>query len=84
MYIAAAAPNAHSVGATNGLSHVVASTVRAIGPALATSLFSLTMENNWLGGYAVYVILAGFAMVGSYVAKYLPHDVWQRKGESED
>lgn len=84
MFIAAAAPNPYSVGTTNGLSHVVASSVRAIGPALATSLFSLTMENNWLGGYAVYAILATIAIIGCYVANYLPREIWSRKGEFEE
>ncbi|KAH7884692.1 MFS general substrate transporter [Phlebopus sp. FC_14] len=53
-----AAPNKQSLGTTNGLSQTLTSIARAIGPAVATSLFAVSKEKNVLGGNLVYVILA--------------------------
>ncbi|KAJ7359951.1 hypothetical protein DFH08DRAFT_953042 [Mycena albidolilacea] len=50
IYISAAAPNRASLGATNGLCQLTVSLFRAVGPALANSLFSLSMEKGYLHG----------------------------------
>ncbi len=57
IYITASSPNKNSLGATNGISQTTVSIARAIGPALATSLFSFSADKNILEGYAVYVVL---------------------------
>ncbi|KAG6817265.1 hypothetical protein H0H87_010926 [Tephrocybe sp. NHM501043] len=57
IFIAAASPNRASLGATNGLSQMTVSFMRAIGPAAANSLFSLSIEKDYLSGYLVYYIL---------------------------
>ncbi|KAF8150913.1 major facilitator superfamily domain-containing protein [Crassisporium funariophilum] len=84
MFITTSAPNKRSLGATNGLSQTTVSIARAIGPAMATSLFSFSVENNILGGYGVYAffaILSGFSLV---LASRLPHKVWDEHEPAED
>lgn len=78
MYVSTAAPNKRSLGATNGIAQLAAAIVRSIGPASATSLFALSVEHNWMGGYAVYAILMGLASLTLVVANRLPREVWPR------
>ncbi|KAI9507532.1 hypothetical protein F5148DRAFT_103337 [Russula earlei] len=76
-------PSAHSVtprgmiGTTNGLAQTVASVQRAIGPAIVASLFSLSLENNIMGGYGVFygLTLCTFGVV--FLASRLPPDRWR-------
>ncbi|KAJ7662886.1 hypothetical protein B0H17DRAFT_1144254 [Mycena rosella] len=56
MFVAAAAPKS-SRGAVNGLMHTAGSLARAIARIMATFIFSLSVEENLLGGYAVYLVL---------------------------
>ncbi|KAL0577973.1 hypothetical protein V5O48_004009 [Marasmius crinis-equi] len=72
MYIQAASPNRASLGATNGIAQLSVSLCRAIGPAAANSLFSLSMKNGYLGGYLVYYILLGIAGMALMAASLLP------------
>ncbi|KAF8876548.1 hypothetical protein BD779DRAFT_1560046, partial [Infundibulicybe gibba] len=51
--------------------------VRAVGPALATSLFSFSVEKNMLGGYAVYAILFCISCLTIFLAVLLPEKVWE-------
>ncbi|KAF8150914.1 major facilitator superfamily transporter [Crassisporium funariophilum] len=78
MYVTEAAPNRRSLGATNGLSQTTVSLARAIGPALSTSLYSLSIEHNILGGYAVYAILASLACLAMVLAVQLPRQIWHK------
>ncbi|KAF8876547.1 major facilitator superfamily domain-containing protein [Infundibulicybe gibba] len=81
IYVTASSPNQHSLGATNGLSQMCISFVRAIGPALATSLFSLSVEKNMLGGYAVYAVLFCISFIVMFLAVHLPEKVWEEKDD---
>ncbi|TFK62044.1 MFS general substrate transporter [Pluteus cervinus] len=86
MYVTGSAPNKRSLGATNGLSQTSVSVARAIGPALFTSLFSFSLEEKLMGGYAVYVILFVMSVAGMGVARMLPVRVWddcEEEGEEE-
>ncbi|KAF7375262.1 Major facilitator superfamily multidrug-resistance DHA1 sub-family [Mycena sanguinolenta] len=76
IFVTSSAPKS-SRGAVNGMSQTLVALARAIGPAMATSLFSFSVQHNILGGYMVYlvfVILSGFALV---LAKHLPAEVWE-------
>lgn len=77
MYVTASAPNKRSLGATNGLSQTTASIVRAIGPALSTSLFSYSIQHNILGGYGVYVLMATLSLFALVIATFLPAHLWE-------
>ncbi|PFH46776.1 hypothetical protein AMATHDRAFT_7417 [Amanita thiersii Skay4041] len=77
LYVTTSAPNKRSLGATNGLSQATASFTRAIGPALIAALFSWSVENNLLGGYAVYIILFVCSCLALPLAACLPQQVWE-------
>jgi MFS family permease len=76
MYTTASAP-ASSRGTVNGISQTTASIARAIGPALSTSLFSLSVECNILGGYAVYAFFFVLSVAALLLGRRLPEQVWK-------
>lgn len=76
MYITTSAPNKRSLGATNGLSQTTVSIARAIGPALSTSLFSVSVQKNILGGFGVYAIFTTLSCFALFLASRLPEKVW--------
>ncbi|PFH51086.1 hypothetical protein AMATHDRAFT_75169 [Amanita thiersii Skay4041] len=76
IFIAGASPNRASLGATNGLSQMSVSVMRAIGPAAANSLYSLSIDQGYLGGNLVYYILMGVVVVALYFSTLLPRDAW--------
>jgi len=77
IFISAATPNRASLGATNGLSQVSVSIMRAIGPATANSLFSLSIEKNYLGGQLVYYVLVLLTGGALALSSLLPPQVWR-------
>jgi hypothetical protein len=78
MFITASAPTNTILGAINGLGQTSASTARAVGPALATSLFAMSKERNLLGGNAVYVILIMLAGALRWLGSQLPDEIRER------
>jgi len=48
------------------------SVMRAIGPALANSLFSFSIEKGYCGGYFVYYVLVLVVLGSVYVGSLLP------------
>ncbi|KIK98035.1 hypothetical protein PAXRUDRAFT_824362 [Paxillus rubicundulus Ve08.2h10] len=72
MHITASAPNQKTLGAVNGLSQTTASTVRAIGPAMATSMFAYSIEHNIIGGYAVYLVMIAITLATVRLGAMLP------------
>jgi hypothetical protein len=77
IYISAASPNRASLGATNGLAQLLVSIMRAIGPAISTSLFSLSLAEGYLGGGLVYTVLLAISLVAIAFGTTLPRQVWQ-------
>ncbi|KAF8637897.1 hypothetical protein AX17_002520 [Amanita inopinata Kibby_2008] len=69
----------NALGATNGLAQTMVSISRAIGPALSTSLFSLSVEKNLLGGYAVYAILFMCSCLALLLAMRMPSKIWEEQ-----
>ncbi|KAH9036942.1 hypothetical protein EDB85DRAFT_2086351, partial [Lactarius pseudohatsudake] len=67
-------PNRRSLGATNGLAQTVVSIQRAVGPALAISLFAFSLHNSVLGGHFAYVVLLSLVGVSLCVAIQPPRD----------
>ncbi|KIY45865.1 MFS general substrate transporter [Fistulina hepatica ATCC 64428] len=84
MFITTASPNRASLGATNGLSQASVSTFRAVGPALASSLFSFTLEHNVLGGNFVYILMLSFAFLAIALSTRLPSHVWVEMDPESD
>ena len=69
------------LGATNGLAQMATSIMRAIGPALINSLFSLSIEQNILGGkgYIVYMVQLGLLLVISKTITLFPSEPWRNE-----
>jgi MFS family permease len=84
MFITTSAPNKRSLGATNGLSQMAVSFARAIGPALATSLFSFSVENNIFGGFGVYIIFVVLSVLALLLATRLPPKLWDQYESEHD
>lgn len=78
MFITASAPAKNVLGAINGLGQTSASVARAIGPALATSLFAFSKEHNLLNGDAVFFILIVLTGVLGWLASQLPDEMQVR------
>ncbi|KAF9219758.1 MFS general substrate transporter [Gyrodon lividus] len=76
MFINAAAPNRASIGATNGLAQMIVSVMRAVGPAVVNSAFSLSIEQHIMGGYLAYWVLAGMVLITLWVGSLLPQNLW--------
>lgn len=66
------------MGATNGMAQTVVSIVRAVGPAVSTSLFAVSVKHNLLGGYAVYLILIVLSGMSLFVVVRMPKKPWGR------
>lgn len=77
IYISASSPNRASLGATNGIAQLLVSIMRAIGPAAATSLFSLSLAEGYLGGGLVYMVLLMISLAAVTIGTTLPQQVWQ-------
>ncbi|KAG9225003.1 hypothetical protein CCMSSC00406_0001846 [Pleurotus cornucopiae] len=76
IYISASAPSRSMLGATNGLAQTTVSIMRAIGPATANSLFSLSIEKQYLGGWMVYYSLLCVVGASIFVGSLLPRQIW--------
>ncbi|KIK52657.1 hypothetical protein GYMLUDRAFT_1028562 [Collybiopsis luxurians FD-317 M1] len=85
LYLTTSPPSRSALGATNGLSQTTVSISRAIGPVMSTSLFSLSVQKNWLGGYAVYLFFAVLSLGSVALARLLPEGLWEEaEAEVED
>lgn len=77
IYIAAASPNRASLGATNGIAQLLVSITRAIGPASATSMFSISIKTPEHAWFAYYFMLS-LVCIGIGASLLLPRKVWSR------
>ncbi|KAI0059263.1 MFS general substrate transporter [Artomyces pyxidatus] len=77
MFISTSVPNRQSLAATNGLAQTIISVQRAVGPAMATSLFAFSLEKNVMGGNFVYVVLILMSLSSLYLANQLPLNTWK-------
>ncbi|EIW54332.1 MFS general substrate transporter [Trametes versicolor FP-101664 SS1] len=83
IFITSSAANNRALGATNGIAQFIASVVRALGPVASTSLFAVSLQRNWLGGYGVYPIMIALALVLFTVSTHLPRNLWPKEKEAE-
>jgi hypothetical protein len=74
IFIAAAAPNRASLGATNGIAQLSVSVVRAVGPALVSSAYSLSIdkEHHYMNGRLVYYMTVALSLAAIMVGTLLP------------
>jgi MFS family permease len=64
-----------ALGTTAGMAQAVASSMRSIAPSVASSLFSISLQEKLAGGNMVYFILIGIAFVGVRVSLLLPRSI---------
>jgi len=76
IYLTASTPNKRSLGSVHGMAQTTASVARTIGPATATSLFAFSLQTQWLGGNAVYLVLITLSCVGVFCVLQLPRRAW--------
>ncbi|CEL60265.1 hypothetical protein RSOLAG1IB_09489 [Rhizoctonia solani AG-1 IB] len=74
IYVNSSAPSKDSLGTLNGISQTTISVIRAIGPATATSLFSLSVRKNILGGNFIYAILLVTCCIAIYASRWLKEE----------
>ncbi|CAE7170299.1 unnamed protein product [Rhizoctonia solani] len=74
IYVNTSAPSKDALGTLNGISQTIICVIRAIGPATATSLFSLSVEKNIMGGNFVYGILLIMVCVGVFASRWLKEE----------
>ena len=81
IFIAAAAPNKASLGATNGLAQLSVAIVRAIGPALASSVYSLSIDetHHYMNGGLVYYMTVALSLGAIWLGTLLPNNPWKGK-----
>jgi len=72
LFVRSASPTPAALGATNGIAQTMASLMRTVGPASATSLFAVSREHELLGGYLVYAVLLPIAAVTLAASFLLP------------
>ncbi|TFL01704.1 major facilitator superfamily domain-containing protein [Pterulicium gracile] len=72
MFIVNGAPTKGSLGATNGLAQMMSTIMRTIAPFFASSLFSVSIEKNIMGGTMVYWVLCALGTIGLYLSLFLP------------
>ena len=65
-------PTKASLASVNGLGQIVACFTRSLSPSIASSLFSISIQHNLLGGNMVYVILLSIILLAIRVSLLLP------------
>lgn len=69
--IAESAPKS-ILGSVNGIVQMAGCTMRTIAPTAASSLFSISLERQLLGGNLVYVVLFAIVLLGIKCSLTLP------------
>ncbi|KAG5644659.1 hypothetical protein DXG03_008041 [Asterophora parasitica] len=72
LFILDAAPGNAALGAVNGLSQMMSSVVRTMAPTIASSLFSISLQQKIVGGYMVYCVIIGIVLAGWSMSLLLP------------
>lgn len=66
------APNPRILGTLNALALTEVSGIRAVSPALFTSLFAVGVRTQWVWGYFIWVVLAVIALIYTVASRYIP------------
>ncbi|CAK7220705.1 hypothetical protein SCUCBS95973_004253 [Sporothrix curviconia] len=77
------APSPQQLGTLNALALTGASAIRAFAPALFTTLYAINARTQWLGGYAIWVLIILIALGYTVAAHYLPDYEALKKARSE-
>ena len=66
------------------MAQTVISVIRTIGPAMATSLFAVSLEENLAGGNLVYIIFVVFSVLSLFLVAKLPAQLWHFEDDEDD
>jgi len=79
IFIATASPNKASLGATNGLAQLSVAIVRAVGPALVSSIYSLSIDeaHHYMNGGLVYYVTVALSLGAIWMGSLLPKNPWK-------
>ncbi|CAK7274634.1 hypothetical protein SEPCBS57363_006264 [Sporothrix epigloea] len=77
------APSPQLLGTLNALALTGVSAIRAFTPALFTSLYAINARTQWLGGYAIWVLMVVIALGYTVAARYLPDYEALKKARTE-
>ena len=77
IYMTSSVGNPRALGSVNGIAQTAASLARAAGPAMSTTLFAYTLQNDWLGGLGVYVVFITISSCVFPLAYQLPEKAWE-------
>ncbi|KAI0295158.1 major facilitator superfamily domain-containing protein [Multifurca ochricompacta] len=83
IYTSSAAPRKNMLGATNGLAQTIVSVQRSVGPAIASSLFAFSLENEIMEGYGVFYGLTLCTFAAIWLASQLPREAWKSQEDLE-
>ena len=72
MFVVDSAPTSNSMGAVNGLAQASSTLVRTFAPWISTSLLSLSLQKNLLGGRFIYLFVICVACANLYMTTFLP------------
>ncbi|KAF8069881.1 major facilitator superfamily domain-containing protein [Lyophyllum atratum] len=72
LFVMDAAPGSASLGAVNGLAQMLSAVVRTLAPTLASSLFSISLQKQLVGGYMVYLVILAITLIGVATSFLLP------------
>lgn len=75
-------PNPRVLGTLNSVALAAISLLRSFAPALFTSLFAVGARTQWLGGYAIWVLMALMALWFTVLARFLPEEKKTKKGKA--
>lgn len=70
------APFPSALGALNGLSLSCSAAVRALAPAVMSSLYAVGVDNRILGGQLAWIILIVLGVVYNGIVRQLPRKAW--------
>ena len=79
MYMTSSVDDPRALGSVNGIAQTAASLSRAVGPAMATTLFAYTLQNDWLGGLGVYVVFITISSCAFPLTYKLPEGAWMQE-----
>ena len=75
LFISSAAPTRAARGTTNGVAQTMASLMRTVGPACATSLYAVSVEHQLLSGqlvYVVFLLITAVTLLASFLLPMTP------------
>lgn len=68
MFIVDSSPSSNALGAVNGIAQTAGTLIRTFSPWVATSLFSLSVDRQLVGGKLVYILLGCAAVCAVYTS----------------